>query len=159
MANLVNIKPKGILPLDIVRKEIEPKVIREKKAEKLIKDIETLENPSMTIDGLSQKLNEKIDSLKSITFAAQSLQNIGQEPELTGTIFAKPELTKISKPVKGNSGVFVYILDNYVKAPAGNDYSVYRIQLLDQYQQRGGYEVYKALEKNSDVVDNRSIFY
>jgi hypothetical protein len=33
------------------------------------------------------------------------------------------------------------------------------MQLLDQYQQRGGYEVYKAIEKKSDIVDNRSMFY
>ncbi|MDP4265960.1 MAG: SurA N-terminal domain-containing protein [Bacteroidota bacterium] len=158
VAYLAEIKPKGILPLDVIRKEIEPLVLKEKKAEKLIKDLTAQISPSMSLEALAQKVNEPIDTLKSFSFAFPNVPKVGPEPELAGNIFAL-SANKLSKPTKGFNGVFVYFIDNMIKAPATNDFSVYKLQLLDQYQQRGGYEVYKAIEKKSDIKDNRGIFY
>jgi peptidyl-prolyl cis-trans isomerase D len=158
VAALKEIREKGIPTLDQVKTYIEPLVKREKKAETLIKKINALKTSGISIDALAQKVNATIDTLDFITFSSYSLPGFGPEPNVIGTLFTLKK-GQLSAPIKGNSGVFVIYVDNFIEAPATNDFKTTRTQLLGTFKQRVTYDVYSALEKNAKISDNRKAFY
>ena len=60
-------------------------------------------------------LNTGADS--TLTFDAQIINGIGNEPKVAGAAFDKDYQTKVSPPIAGNTGVFV-IKVNSVSAKA-----------------------------------------
>jgi len=48
--------------------------------------------------------------VENLAFATFNIPNLGQEPNVSGTVFTLAE-GKISTPIKGKTGVFVVVVD------------------------------------------------
>ena len=94
---------KPYLAYEKVKEQLRPFVLKEKKAEILIKKINELK--ANDINTLPQKLNTELDSAV-ITFYTYSLPFYGPEPKLVGAVSSLP-LQVISHPIKGETAVFV----------------------------------------------------
>ena len=80
------------------------------------------------------------------------------EPALVGTIFTLKK-DQLSKPIKGESGVFAVQVENFTDPPPAKDYTLNKKQLMQQLGSRSTYEVFNALKEKANVVDNRGKFY
>ena len=158
VASLKEMRKKGIPSLDQIKSQIEPLVKREKKAETIIKKINSLKTGGVTFDQLAEKENAKIDTLDFITFSSYSIPGFGPEPEVIGTLFTLKK-GAISEPLKGKTAVFVVYVDNFVDAPALTDYRGAKNQVIANFRNRVGYDVYSTLEKSVKISDNRKSFY
>lgn len=158
IAHLVEIKEKGIAPLEQVKDEIEVKAKQEKKAENFIAQFNTSLTGVSVLDAFSKKVNIPVEKMENLTFSSSTIQNIGQEAEVTGTIVTLKK-NSLSKPIKGKSGVFVVSVDAIKEAPVTKDYSATKMQSGSGLQSRVDYEVFNALKENAKVIDLRWKFY
>ncbi|MBU0487984.1 MAG: peptidylprolyl isomerase [Bacteroidetes bacterium] len=152
------VREKGLAPLENVRAEMEAGAKKEKKAEMLIAKFNEASAGVQDINQIGAKLATKVDTAQGISFASYGIPKLGAEPRLIGSVYAQAK-GAISKPLQGNNGVIVAIIDNITEAPETSDYTQIKEQLVSYMQSRMGYEVFNALEKKADIKDNRGKFY
>src|SRR5579863_3665432 len=76
---LTAIKPKGTLPLDAVKKQIEADVRKQVKAKQLMDKMQSAENGSSTIDQVAQKLHLTATPVQNVVFANPAIPGIAVE--------------------------------------------------------------------------------
>lgn len=158
VACLKEIREKGVPTLEQIKTQLEPLAKREKKAETIIKKINALKTPGITIDQLALKANATIDTLDMISFSSYSLPGYGQEPEVLGKLFTMKKGT-LSEPLQGKTAVFVIAVQDFIEPAVTTDYSSVKEQILSNYKSRVGYDIYTTLEKNTKITDNRILFF
>ncbi len=163
VAVLTSIKEEGYATLEDIRTEMEIDARKEKKANYVKAKI--AENDDQNVDDLAYNLsanNEEFDlqveTAQNITFSSFNLAGIGREPKLIGQIYGSKKGI-MSAPLKGNTGVFVFVIEEYNAAPAVEDLTASQSRLGSNVQARVEYEVFNALKKNANIVDNRYKFY
>jgi peptidyl-prolyl cis-trans isomerase D len=156
VAALKEIREKGIAPLEQIKNQIQPLVLRDKKAEKIIENIKKLNTKDLY--QLAEKLTGKVDTLANVMFANINLQLFGPEPEVVGTI-ATMKQGGVTEPIKGNQAVYVVQLDSIAEPPVQKDFTIYNRQAAYMFGSRVQREAFPALEKLAGVIDNRAMFY
>ena len=73
--------------------------------------------------------------------------------------FYGTEEGQMSKPVVGNSGVYVVSTEEIKNSAAPKDFTALKKQIEGQLQPRANFEVFNALKELADIEDNRSKFY
>jgi peptidyl-prolyl cis-trans isomerase D len=157
IAHLVRIKPKGILPLDAVKKQIEPLVKNKVKGKLLSDKLQSALNGSSSIEQVAQKSGSKVVPIQNMVFANPVIPGSSAEYKVVGTIFgSKPN--KLSKPVEGQTGVYVFVVDGFTN-PAPLTNSVREKQQISQtLLQRADALIFDALKERADVKDYRAKF-
>jgi len=157
VANLKEIREKGIPTLAQVKEYIEPLVKREKKAEKIIatinKEIKTKADLELNYSALAMRVDTA-----EVAFAATNLPGFGKEDEVIGTLFLLKE-GQMSKPIKGNQAVFVLIPDKMTKAAPKADFTMDKRMMSNAFLTRCQREINDALKKIAEIEDNRLLFY
>lgn len=153
VAKLTHIKDKGILPFDEVKDDVVAKVIRDKKAEKLIEEFKSKNASDITT--LANQLNISTQKQDNLTFTSYNVFGIGREDALIGTAFALP-LNKLSSPKKGDNGVFVVIKTN--EKLENTDVKMLQQQNSQMLGSRAEYEVYNALKEKANIQDFKGRF-
>lgn len=157
VAALTGKRDKGVPPLDQVKDDIEPLVKRMKKGEMFEKELAL--SGATNIDALAARVKLTADAANTLSFSSYSLPNYGYEPKLVGTIpYAKPNV--LSGPVKGNAGVYVYVVEAVTEAPQmTTDIKDLKKQLASTNQGRVDMGVYNSLLKKANVEDKRYRFF
>ncbi len=154
VAKLTHIKDKGILPLDEVKEEVITRVIRDKKAEKIMQEFKKQNTSDITTLANSLKIStQKQDNL---TFNSYNVFGIGREDALIGAAYALP-LNQLSSPIKGENGVFVVIKTNE-QLSSNTDLNSLQKQNNQMLGSRAEYEVYNALKEKANIEDHRGKF-
>jgi peptidyl-prolyl cis-trans isomerase D len=154
---LTAIKPKGILPLEAVKKQIEPAVRNHVKAKQLTDKLQAAANGASTLDQVAQKAGTKVVPVQNIVFANPVIPGLSVEYKVVGTVFgSKPN--KLSKPIEGQHGVYVFSVDNFIN-PAPLTNAVRERQQIEQaLLQRSQSQLFEALQDKANVKDYRSKF-
>ena len=157
VAHLVKIKHKGILPLEDVKKQIEAAVKNKVKAKLLIDKFQSALSGASTIDQVAQKSGSKVVPVQNVVFANPIIPGSSAEYTVVGTMFGS-QPNKISKPVEGQQGVYVFIVDSFTKpAPLLN--AVREKQQIGQaIMQRADQLIFQALKDKANVKDYRVKF-
>lgn len=159
VAALKSIKEKGTMPFDLAKGSIEPLVLRDKKAEILVKRMEDAIKENGDIKAVATKLGEDVQNLEHILLSATSLSTLGREPDVIGKIFAMEE-NQTSKPIEGEQAVYLIRVDKYtVTEPQDDDLNGIRRVHTNNYRSRVTRELTKTIEDNAKVIDNRLMFY
>ncbi|MDO8993213.1 MAG: SurA N-terminal domain-containing protein, partial [Daejeonella sp.] len=103
VARVVDIFKEGTLPLDQVKKDIEPMVMKQVKARMLIEKMEKALAGSKSIDQVAQKVGRAVTPVQNIVFANPVIPGLSQENVLVGTLFGS-QPGKLSKPIEGDQG-------------------------------------------------------
>jgi peptidyl-prolyl cis-trans isomerase D len=157
VAALTGKRDKGVPPLDQVKEDIEPLVKRMKKGEIFEKELALA--GATTIDAFAARVKLNVDAPNSVNFASYSLPNYGYEPKLAGTI-PYSKINVLNGPVRGNAGVFVYVVETITEAPPmTGDIKELKRQLIGSSQGRVDMGVYTSLQKKAGVEDKRYRFF
>jgi peptidyl-prolyl cis-trans isomerase D len=156
IAHLVDVKEKGILPLEDVKDQVTAEVIKEKKAAILTEKFNKA--ASSNIDEMAQKLNVTATDADNLNFGNTYIPGMGNEPYIVGTVFAL-KANEMSKPIKGDNAVAVVQVKSFTEAPKTTDYSASAKSVVDPRKSRSEYEVFNALKEKAGVEDNRGRFY
>ena len=157
IADLVQVNPKGTLSLDAVKKQIEPLVKNKVKAKLLTDKFESALGGASGLDQVAQKVGGKVVPIQNIVFANPVIPGSSAEYKLVGTIFGS-QPNKISKPVEGQVGVYVFSLDSFTNpAPLTNALKE-KQQIAQAIMQRADSQIFDALKDKADIKDYRAKF-
>lgn len=161
VCHIKQIKTEGEPSLEDVRTIMEAEARREKKLDLVAKQIKG----SKSLADAAQRANTNIVDME-LSFAEMALPGLGgTEMEVIGTIysFGKKDIGKVSVPVRGKNGIYMFQLEGITDAPATKDYKANKMTLETELRSRafnvyGEGDMFKALKKKADVVDNRQMY-
>ena len=103
-------------------------------------------------------MGSKVDSVKFVNFGTRRISGIGVEPKMNAMV-SLAEVGKVSEPVAGNNGVYVFKV--YDRSKEAKEYDeakeVKAIDASNAY--RFGYQAIRTLVDNADIEDNRIRFF
>ena len=157
VARLTAVKPKGILPLDIVKKQIEPAVRNKVKARMLSEKLTAALKGSSSIDQVAQKAGGRVTPVQNIVFANPILPGVSAEYAVVGSVFGS-QPNKLSKVIEGQQGVYVFVVDSFINPAPLNNSVRERQQIAQALLQRAETQIFDALKDKANVKDNRAKF-
>ncbi|MCS6974072.1 MAG: SurA N-terminal domain-containing protein [Cyclobacteriaceae bacterium] len=148
---------KGYKPFDLVKEEIRPIVVKEKKG-KMIE--EKLRSLSGTLDEIAKAYGKdaSVYNSSSLKLNSNSLPFVGFEPVIIGKAFSLNNEQR-STPVAGENGVAIVEMIAKTVAPAIGDYSLYRNQLEQTAGRTNTFNIVEAIKDAAGVEDKRYKFY
>lgn len=149
-------RPDGIPALNDVRDDAILALRKHKKAEQFINEFSSAMATSKDINSLAATMKLNVGSAQDISFGSYFVPSAGIEPELLGTAFGI-KAGVLSKPIEGNSGVFVLVVDQFTPAPGMPDYSMIKKDLIKQGANRAS-EALTAVKEKANVKDYRYKF-
>ncbi len=158
IAHLMEIREKGIAPLDQVKTQIEIAAKKEKKGQTLIDQMTKSSAGATSIEDIAAKVGTPMDSTDFITFQGGKIPGRAAEPEVIGKIF-NMKAGEISKPIKGTLGVYIVQIVQFTEPAATTDYSTTKNQLLATFQQKADNGILEALKELAKIVDNRGKYF
>lgn len=158
VAKVTAIREKGNAPLEDVRMEIEPIVLKNKKAEILKAELSKDIAAGMDINAIASKYKAESDFVQTINFHSFSIPGLGIEPNLVAAATSVSK-NQISQPIVGNNGVFVINVTDVMKAPGKSDFSAEQLNLMRTHAARVGFRTIEALQKRADIEDFRSRWF
>ena len=160
VAVLTEAREDGYAKLESVQAEITLAVKKEKKAEAITNKLnEQLAGVTdLNQFGTANSLN--VGEATQVKFANTYVSGIGLEPYIVGAAMYLP-VDQISKPMTGESGVFVVSINNRAEPEAAaSETEALRSRLKYTLESRSNYEAYNALLDAAEVEDNRlEVFY
>ncbi len=157
IAALVEAKEDGVAPFESVKSRVELAVAKEKKSEQLIQKMESVLSGNDDFAVIAQELGASIQTAENINFNSFSVPNAGAEPALVGTI-STMSADQISKPVKGNNGVYLVKVTAVIENAEMN-VEQEKKNLAQTLGYRASYSAYEAVKNAAEIEDNRSRFY
>ncbi|MBC6110578.1 SurA N-terminal domain-containing protein [Pedobacter sp. CCM 8938] len=156
IAHVTEVRPKGTLPLEAVKKEIEPMVRNAVKAKMLKEKFDKAGKASL--DQIASKVGRPVNPVQNIVFANPIIPGVAQENKLVGSVFGS-QPGKVSAPVDGERGVYIFSVDGFTNpAPIANMFKQKESMLLSLGQRSLG-AAFQALQDNATIKDNRVKFY
>ncbi len=150
----------GIPDVKTARPLVESTIRNMKKADEIEKKL----NKPTSLDAAakpynSQVLNTGADS--TLTFEAQIINGIGNEPKVAGAAFNKNYQSKVSPPIEGNTGVFVIKVNSEAAKdqPTPAMLTQQRNAELNRAQQTALGQSFESLKKKASIKDDRSKFF
>ncbi|MDR2026589.1 MAG: SurA N-terminal domain-containing protein [Prevotellaceae bacterium] len=156
VAALTRINEAGIPPLAKVRSQVISEVVRQKKAEYLIRQMSEAKSDAATIDAVAAKLGVSVTNVSpAINFNTSYIPTLRMpEYKLTGAVTASPE-NELSEPVAGESGVYLYVVTSITENPQAQTPEAIKSRLeLNNYS-----TLYRVLFDKANIVDDRGKFY
>ena len=157
IAQLTQIKPKGTLSLNMVKKQIAQAVKNKVKGKYLDDKLNAALTGASSIDQVAQKAGSKVVPVQNIVFANPVLPGAQAEYKLIGTIFGS-QPNKLSKPVDGAQAVYVFTLDSFTNPPPLTSNAREKDQLTQSMLQRADSQIFDALKDKANVKDYRAKF-
>ena len=158
VVGLAAVVPEGYRPLSMVKDQLRREVLRDKKAEKIMADMQAAGATSLEqYRNLSGAVS---DSVKHVTFSASAYVPALRTSEPLVSAYADgTELNKLSAPVKGNGGVFV--LQPYAKDKLNSTYNaeVEETSIATRYERMVGNMIINDLYDKGEVKDMRYLFF
>lgn len=148
--------PEGYQSLATVTPQLKAELATIKKGEEIAANLKSKNLSS--IPAYANAMNTNPDTVKFITMGTSRITNIGIEPKLNALISAAP-LNQVSEPVAGNNGVYVFEVIN--RTDNNNAYD--EKQQISMLEANNAYRIsgflFRYLQQNAEIEDNRIRFY
>jgi len=152
------VNKKGYRSVDKVSDQLKAEIIKDKKAELIIKNLASEMTKNPTLEGLASFLKDSVKTAPSINFASFQFGGAGFEPSVIGKVSVLA-LGKVSAPIKGNAGVYVVRTANKVVNPQPLDIRMEKFQLNSRMSYSLPYMIIQDMKDKADIVDNRLNFF
>ena len=159
VAVLNKIQPEGLPDAATVRPMAELTVRNLKKAEQIVKKLSAASTLETAAAAYSVQIGN-VGADSTLTFGAQIINGVGQEPKVIGAAFNKAYQVKISAPIEGINGVYVLKVNS-----VGNKTTETSEAIVTQAADRTKtmvqttYSFFESLKKMADIKDSRSKMY
>lgn len=158
VARLRDVRKEGLLPLESVKKDIQPAVLNRAKAKQLKEKTDSALQGASGIAQVAQKLGKSPVKVENIVFANPIIPGVAQENRVVGTVFGL-QPAALSKSIEGNQGVYVVSVQDFVNPSQPQNLLSIKQQNMTAIKQRVPGAIYQVLQDNADIEDNRVRFY
>ncbi len=156
LAHLIAANEEGIRSLEAAKPQIERELIARKKAERLMAQMNEKLESGADLETIAQEINATVQSAENITFASFQVPGAGVEPALVAAAVYTP-VNQVSKPVKGNNGVYVVRVNNIETIEVSPENIVN--ELNQNLTMKVDYQLVESMRENAEIVDRRAQFY
>ncbi len=148
---------KGYRPLAMVKDQLKPELLRDKKAEKIMAMMKS--SGATTLARYQTLPNAVSDTVKHVTFSAPAyVSSLRSSEPLIGAYASVAKVNQLSAPIKGNGGVFV--LQVIAQEKLNETYNPKsEIASLESMHARMASQFVNDLYLKADVVDTRYLFF
>jgi len=143
----------GITPLEDIKEQISALVLKEKKVIYISANIKAVDLATIAVNH-----GQTVVSAQRANLSNLSLQGIGYDPELVGSIFAI-NTGDISNPIEGKNAVYVIEVTAKDDAKTSGDFTQQKQEIQKGAAAYSNGAAYKVLNTEANVKDNRSDFY
>ena len=157
VAYCTRVQEEGIAPVEAVTSDIKFLLAKKKKGEVISGEMKKLAAEGKTIYDIASYYNTTVQDASGINFRSYSVPGAGIEPGLIAAA-SSSEAGVLSKPVTGNNGVYMFVVNTVTPMPA-EDIALIRKRLDSNYEIRASYEAFQAIRDKKKVVDKRYKFY
>jgi peptidyl-prolyl cis-trans isomerase D len=148
--------PAGITPLSEVSESIKSRLINDKKAEKLIAELN--QKNLTSLEDYAENMNSIVDTVRFVNFTTQNITGIGFEPVINSIASFAP-IGQTVGPMQGNLGVFVANVTNRTEGTAEYDEEAQKATILNNNAYRIQMQAIETLKDELGVVDTRYRFF
>jgi peptidyl-prolyl cis-trans isomerase D len=152
IAKLKSITPKGLMSAEEARPQVENILKNKKKFEKIAAKMK-----GASLNAIAASNKATVMNAVDLTIEAPNVPGAGFEPKVVGMAFTS-KADQVSKPIEGNSGVYVVNTKVVTKAPKIQKYDEYIAKVKQQVVNYAG-RAMQALKNDADIEDNRADFY
>lgn len=152
VAKLNVVNPEGLLSVKTARTNLETTIRNDKKYDYLVKKYGT----GASLEEIATKTGKLVAVRDSLSFESASIPAVATEPRIAGASLNPGYQTKVSGPIKGNSGIF-YIKVNgqpYARPAAVNDVAVVRQQMQTEAK-RNSFTNDSPFRRGAKIKDKR----
>ena len=154
---LETINKEGYRSMDAVKDQLKAEIVKDKKADKIMADVKA--KNITNFDQAKTIPNVLTDSVKHVTFAAPTYVAATHSSEpVIGAFASITDVNKISAPLKGNAGVYVFQVYNKEKLNETFD-AKKEEQSIENMNQRMVSRFINDLYKKANVKDKRYLFF
>ena len=143
---------KGNVPLEDIKEQISALVVKDKKA-----DYITAAITGDDLVAIASNNGQTVVNAQRANLANLSLQGIGYEPELVGSIFGTA-VGSVSSPIVGANAVYVVQVTAKDEAKTTGDFTKQKQEVQKGAAAYANGAAYKVLNTEADVKDTRSDF-
>ncbi|KAA6342552.1 hypothetical protein EZS27_009695 [termite gut metagenome] len=157
LVGLEKVNKKGYIPLKEVKTQLLSEIIKDKKAEMILKNIEG----ATTFDQYKAVANAVSDTVKFVTFSASAYISVLRNSEPLVSVYASVgEPNQLSAPIKGDAGVYVLQIYNQEKQDTSFDVKEEKANRQNENMRVLGYAfLLNELQQKANVQDNRYLFF
>ena len=154
------IQEEGTQDVTTARPMAEGAIRDEKKTAEILKKL----NGKTTLESVAAVYSKEVLTAgqdSSITFKSQIINGIGNEPKLIGASFNKANMNKVSEPIAGKTGVYVFKLNSIASKAANTpeEATQFRTQQINTLRGQVTGNWFEGIRKKATIKDNRSKFY
>jgi peptidyl-prolyl cis-trans isomerase D len=158
VAKVTEINEKGYKSVEKVTDQLKAELIRDKKAELIIKNLTAQLSKTPSIETLATTIGVELKNAPAVNFSAYQFGVAGAEPAVIGKVSALAA-NKVSAPIKGLAGVYVVQALNPQVNPAPFDAKMQIMQFNSRMSYSLPYMIIQDLKDNADIKDNRLNFF
>ncbi|MDR3652438.1 MAG: SurA N-terminal domain-containing protein [Paludibacter sp.] len=158
VAMTTEVNKKGYRSVDKVSDQLKAEIIKDKKADLMIKNLTAELGKNNSLEGLAAYLKDSIKMASAVNFASYQFGTAGFEPSIIGKVSILA-LGKVSSPIKGNAGVYVVRTSNKQENPQPFNEKMEIMQLNSRMGYSLPYMIVQDMKDKADIVDNRLNFY
>ncbi len=157
VAYCTRVQEKGPAPVEDVTSDIRFILAKQKKAEIISEELSRHVAEGKSLDEIASQYNTVLQDATGINFRSYSVPGAGIEPGLIAAASAS-EAGVLSKPVEGNNGVYMFMVNSIVPS-VEEESEMVRERLISGYRMRASYEAFQAIRDKKEVEDLRYKFY
>ncbi len=147
---------KGFKSFEKVKEEITPAVRNELKGKMIV---EKLSAQKGTLEEIAKAYPDaSVGSSADLKLNTSNLSTAGFDPIAVGRAFSLDN-GKRSPVFVGENGVLIIEMQNKTIAPAIGDYSMFKTQVANNLNSRGGFNIIEAIKDAAKIEDKRYKFY
>ncbi len=158
VATVTSKQDEGIPPMDQIRPRIEEIARRDKKQEMVAEEMTEILTTGASLQEVAAQMNLEVMTAEGIHFGTPTLPDLGPEPKLIGALFAKGP-NEITKPVKGNNGVFIAEAIRMDDAGTPENLQQAAQPLRNAFRNRVQMQAFRAIKDKADITDDRAMFF
>jgi len=156
VTTLAKISADGYTPLEDVKQKITSAVTNLKKADMIMEKIQNSSNKN-SLAKLAAELNVK-EETATLTFETSNFPGFGPEADVIGVAMSLDK-GQMAGPIKGSKAVFMLEAVNTKVATEKADYKALSAQMSNRFLSSVNFKLYKAMEEQSEIEDNRHLFF
>jgi len=153
VVQLTAINEEGLMSTEKASITALPAIRKEKKAELIKARIS-----GTTLEDIAASENQTVQTALAVTMKTPTVSGAGSEPKVVGTVFGLTEGT-VSKPIQGNTGVFVVQVTKLTPAAGLPNYQAAANRIGAAKATTVNTALLEALKKAAKIEDNRAAFY
>jgi len=153
IAVLDRVNSKGMRAVADVKDQITTIVLNRKKGEKMAAEMSV-----SSLESLASEFNTEVQNAANVTIANDFVPGVGTEPDVIAAAFSLTPQS-VSKPIVGNSGVFVISPLSVNEAGAPNNIPFLKQNIATATKSQVSFKIMQSLREKANIKDNRATFF